>query len=144
MNQEHFLSVLRFLKVKERGPNFWRGTNFGQCLNYLCYTVLDFNFKTFLDPNSSSFITFQCILHDPGVLFSESWNFYISGRVDLISGVNQLCKISELFSHPFCISILKVLWTQIFHHSLNFSHFCMNQEYFSQSPWIFTNWRGRT
>ena len=139
MNQEHFLSVLRFLKVKERGPNFWRGTNFGQCLNYLCYTVLDFNFKTFLDPNSSSFITFQCILHDPGVLFSESWNFYISGRVDLISGVNQLCTISELFGSPFCIWILKVLWTQIFCHSLQISHFCMNKEYFSQSAEISLN-----
>ena len=139
MNQEHFLSVLRFLKVKERGPNFWRGTNFGQCLNYLCYTVLDFNFKTFLDPNSSSFITFQCILHDPGVLFSESWNLYISGRVDLISGVNQLCTISELFGSPFCIWILKVLWTQIFCHSLQISHFYMNKEYFSQSAEISLN-----
>ena len=31
--------------------------------------LLYFNFKSFPDPNSSSFIAFQCILHDWGVFF---------------------------------------------------------------------------
>ena len=35
--------------------------------------------------------------------------------------------MSELFGPPFCISILKVLWTQILCHSLDFSPFCMNR-----------------
>ena len=38
--------------------------------------LLYFNFKSFMDRKSLSFIRFQCILHDSGVLFLESWNFY--------------------------------------------------------------------
>ena len=38
--------------------------------------LLQFNFKSFIDSNSFSFIRFQCILHGSGKLFSESWNFY--------------------------------------------------------------------
>ena len=37
--------------------------------------LLYFNFKIFKEPNSLSFIRFQCTLHDSGVLFSESLNF---------------------------------------------------------------------
>ena len=37
--------------------------------------LLYFNFKIFKEPNSLSFIRFQCTLHDSGVLFSESSNF---------------------------------------------------------------------
>ena len=74
---------------------------------------LYFNFKRFLDPNSLSFIRFQCILHDSGVIFAECWNFYKLKRGDLISGGNRFCRKSELFGPPpFCISILKVLWTK--------------------------------
>ena len=65
--------------------------------------LLYFNFKSFMDPNSSSFIRFQCILHDSGVLFSESWNFYKLKRGDLISGGNQFCRKSELFGPPFLL-----------------------------------------
>ena len=88
----------------------------------ICSPLLYFNFKSFTDPNSSSFIRFQCILHDSGVLFSESWNFYKLKRGDLISGGNQFCRKSELFGPPFCISILKVLWIQIHLHSLDLMH----------------------
>ena len=87
--------------------------------------LLYFNFKSFLDPNSSSFIRFQSILHEWGRLFSESWNFYKLKRGDLISGGNQFCRKSELFGPPFCISIFKVLCTQIFCHSLDFNAFCL-------------------
>ena len=92
-----------------------------------------FNFKSFMDPNSSSLIRFQCILRDSGVLFSESWNFYKLKRGDLISGGNEFCRKSELFGSPFCISILKVLWRQILRPYLDFNGFCMIKENFSES-----------
>ena len=61
-----------------------------------------------MDPNSLLFITFQCILHDSGVLFSGFSNLYKLKREDLISAGNQFCRIPELFCPLFCISILKV------------------------------------
>ena len=101
--------------------------------------LLYFNFKNFLDPHSSPFIRFQCILYDSGVLLSAFPNFYKLKRGDLISAGNQFCRMSELFGLPFCISILKVLWTQILRRSLHFNVFCMIQEYFSQGFQICTN-----
>ena len=133
-----FLRVFQFLQIKEGGPNFWGGPIL-QKVRIICSPLLYFNFKSFLDPNSLSFITFQCILHDSGVVFPESLNVYKVKRRDLISGGNQFCRKSELFGPPFCISILKVLWTQIHRHSLDFNAFCMIQEYFSQSLEISTN-----
>ena len=65
-----------------------------------------------MDPNSSSFIRFQSILHESGRLFSQSWNFYKLKRGNLISGGNQFCRKSELFGPLFCSWILKVLWSQ--------------------------------
>ena len=127
-----FLRVLKFPQIKEGGPNFW-GEPILQKVWIIWSLLRYFNFKGFTDPDSSSFIRFQCILHDWGVLFSESWNFYKLKKVDLISGGNQFCRKSELFGPPFCISILKVLWTQIHRPSLYFNGFCMIQEYFLQS-----------
>ena len=136
-----FFRVLKFLQIKERGPNFW-GEPILQNVWIIWSPLLYFNFKSFLDPNSSSFIRFQSILHEWGRLFWESWNFYKLKRGDLISGGNQFCRKSELFGPPFCISILKVLWTQIHRHSLDLNAFCMTEEYFSQSLEISTSWRG--
>ena len=133
-----FLRVLKFLEIKESGPNFW-GEPILQKVWIIWSPHLYFNFKSFMDPNFLSFIRFQCILYDSVVPFSESWNFHKLKRVDLISGWNQFCRKSELFGPPFCISILKVLWTQIHRHSLDFNAFCMIQEYFSQSLEISTN-----
>ena len=133
-----FLKVLTYLQIKEGGPHFW-GEPILQKVWIIWSPLLYFNFKSFLDPNSSSFIRFQCILHDSGVLFSESWNFYKLKRGDLISWGNQFCRKSELFGPPFCIWIIKVLSTQIRCHSLDFNAFCMIQEYFSQSLEISTN-----
>ena len=133
-----FRRVLKFLQIKEGGPNFW-GEPILQNVWIIWSPLLFFNFKSFVDPNSLSFIRFQCILHDSGVLFSESWNFYKLKRGDLISVGNQFCRMSELFGPPFCISILKVLWTQFLCHSLDFNAFCMIQEYFFQSFEISTN-----
>ena len=133
-----FLSVLKFLQIKEEGPNFL-GEPILQKVWIIWSPLLYFNFKSFLEPNSSPFISFQWILYDPEVLLSGFWNFYELKRGDLISEENQFCRMSELFGPPFCISILKVLWTQILRHSLDFSPFCMNEEDFSQSPEISTN-----
>ena len=137
------LRVFKFVKIKEGGSNFW-GEPILQNVWIIWSPLLYFNFKSFMDPNSSSFIRSQCILHDWVVLFSEFWNFYKLKRGDLISRGNQFCRTFELFGPPFCISMLKVLWTQILRHSLDFSPMCMNQEDFPQSPEISTNLRGAT
>ena len=94
-------------KLKEGGSNFW-GEPILQNVWIIWSPLLYFNFKSFLDPNSSPFISFQCILYDSGVLLSGFSNFYKLKRGDLISGGNQFCRMSELFGPPFCISILKV------------------------------------
>ena len=133
-----FLIVLKFLQIKDGVPNFW-GEPILQKVWIIWSPFLYFNFKSFMDPNSSSFTRSQCILHDWRALFSEPWNFYKLKMGDPISGGNQFCRKSELFGPPFCISILKVLWTQIHRHSLDFNAFCMIQEYFSQSLEISTN-----
>ena len=103
---------------------------------------LYFNFKSFVEPSSLLFITFQCILDELGVLFWESWNFYKLKRWDLISWWNQFCRMTKLFGPLSCISIVKVFYTQILRHSLHFNAFCMIQEYFSQRLWISSNQRG--
>ena len=97
-----FLRVLKFLQIKEGGPNFW-GEPILQKVWIIWSPLLYFNFKSFTDPNSLSFIRFQCILHDSGVLFSKPRNFNKFKRGDLISGGNQFCRKSKLFGPPFCI-----------------------------------------
>ena len=98
-----FSESWNFHKLK-RGDLISGGTNFAESLNYLV-PLLYFNFKSFKYRNSSSFIRFQCILHDSGVIFSESWNFYKLKRGDLFSGGNQ--ESLNYWVPPFCISILK-------------------------------------
>ena len=97
-----FLRVLKFLQIEEGGPNFW-SEQFLQKVWIISSPLLYLNFKSFVDPNSFSFITSQCILHHWGVLFSESSNFYKLKRGDIISKGNQFCKKSELFGPPFPI-----------------------------------------
>ena len=133
-----FPTLLRLLKIKKWETNFW-GKSILQKVWIIWSLLLYFNFKSFMDPNSSSFIRFQCILHDSGVLFWDSWNFYKLKTGYLISDGNQFCRKSELFGPAFCISILKVLWSKIIHHSLDFNAFCMIQEYFSQTNQISKN-----
>ena len=133
-----FLRGLEFLQIKEWGSNS-RGEPILKKVWIIWSPLLYLNFKSFMDPNSLWFIRFICILHDSGVLFSESWNFYKLKKGDLISGANQFWRKSELFGPSFCISILKVLRTQILRHSLDFNLLWMIQEYVSQSLEIFTN-----
>ena len=122
-----FLRVLKVLQIKERGPNFY-GEPLLQngWINWSPFQY--FNFKSFLDPNSSSIIRFRCIVDDSGGLFSESIIFYKLKRGYLISGTDQFCRKSELFGPPFSISILKILWTQILCHSLDSNTFYMTKE----------------
>ena len=126
-------------KPKEGGRNFWGGEPILQKVWIIWCPLLYFNFKTFMDPNSLSFYRSQYILHGSRVLFSESWKFYKLKMGDLISGRSQFCRKSELFGPLFCISILKVLPTQIFRHSLDFNAFWMIKECFSQSLEISAN-----
>ena len=102
-----FSESWNFYKLK-RGELISGGNQFCRMSDLFGPPLLYLNFKSFIDPNSSSFIAFQCILHDSGVLFKESWNLYKLKRGDLISGGNQFCRMSELFGPPFCFSILKV------------------------------------
>ena len=134
--RSNFLRVLKFLQIKEGRPIFWGESRISELLGP---PLLYFNFKSFLDKNSLSFIRFQCVVHDSRVLFSESSNFYKLKRGDLISGGNQFCRMSELFGPTSCISVLKVFQTQTLHHSLYFNVFCVIQECFSKSPEISTN-----
>ena len=93
------LRVFKFLQIKEGVPNFW-GEPILQNVWIIWSLLLYFNFKSFLDPNSSPFISFQCILYDSEVLLSGFSNFYKLKRGDLISGGNQFCRMSELFGPP--------------------------------------------
>ena len=70
-----FVRVLKFLQIKEGGPNFW----WEPILEKVWITwspLLYINFKSFKSPISWSFIRCQCILHGSEVLFSKSSNFY--------------------------------------------------------------------
>ena len=126
------LRVFKFLQVKE-------GELILQKVWIIWSPLLYFNFKSLMDSNFLSFIRFQCILYDSVVLFSESWNFYKLKRGDLICKGNQFCRKSQLFGPPFCISILKVLCTQIHRDSLDLIVFCMIEECFSQTLQISTS-----
>ena len=70
-----FLRVLKFLQIKEGGPNFW-GEPILQNVWIIWSPLLYLNLKSSMDRNSWSFIRFQFILHESGRLFWESWNFY--------------------------------------------------------------------
>ena len=133
-----FPRVFKCLEIKEGQPNFW-GKPILSKVWFIWSPLLYLNFKSFMDPNSSSFIRFQCILRESQVLFWESRNFYKLKTGNLISGGTQFCWKSELFGSRFCISILKLLWIQIFRHSLDFNAFCVIWEYFSDCLEISTN-----
>ena len=98
-NSEDFFCHALEISTKEGGPNFSEEPIL-QKVWIIWSTLLYFNFKNLMDPNSSSFIRFQCILHDSGVIFSKSWNFCKLRRGDLIYWGTQFCKNSELFGHP--------------------------------------------
>ena len=126
-----FLRVLKCLQIKEWGPNFW-GNQFCRKSELFGPPFRIFILKVLWTENHRHSLDFNLI-------FAESWNFYKLKRGDLISWGNQFWRKCELFGSPFCISTLKVLWTQIHRHSLHFNAFCNIQEYFSQSLEISAN-----
>ena len=84
--EEILSDVSNFYKLKREvlisgGNQFWRK------LNYLVPLSV-FNFKSFEDPNSLSFIRFGRISLDSGVPLSDFWNFYKLKRGDRLSGSN--------------------------------------------------------
>ena len=113
--RNYFLRVFKFLQIKA-GDLISGREPILQKVWIIWSPGLYFNFKSFKDPSSSSFIRFQWILIYSGVPFSDFWSLEKLKRGDLISRENQLCRKSELLGPPFSISILNVLWTQILHH----------------------------
>ena len=101
-----FPRVAKFLKINEGWRNFW-GELILQNVWIIWSPLLYLNFKSFLDPNSSPFISFQCIFKDWGVPLSWFSNFYKFKREDLISGGNQFCRMFELFGPPLLYFNLK-------------------------------------
>ena len=128
----HDSGVFKSLQIKEGTCNFWREPIW-QKVWIIWSPLLYSNFKIFKYRLFLSFISFQCVLDDTGLLFSELWNFYKVKRGYLISWGNQFCIKPDLFGSPFSISILKVLGTEFVRHSLDFNALCMIQEYLSQS-----------
>ena len=73
-----------FLKLKN-GDLISRGEPILQNGWIICSPFLYFDFRNLEDQNSSSWMRFQCILHDWAVLFWGFWNFLKLNRGDLIS-----------------------------------------------------------
>ena len=69
-----FLRVFKSLQIKEGTCNFWREPIW-QKVWIIWFILLYLNFQSFRDPNFSSFIRFQYIMHDLGVLFLEFCKF---------------------------------------------------------------------
>ena len=90
------------------------------------------------DQYFSSFIRFQCILHDSAILFKFpqikkggivflGWRGVVGGRG------HQFCETAELFVPPPPLYFILKIWsTEILCHSLDFNAFYMITEYFSQ------------
>ena len=70
-----FSEFWNFYKLKN-GVLISGGNQFCKKCELFYPPLLYFNFKSFMDPNSLSFIRFQCILYDSEALFSKFWDFY--------------------------------------------------------------------
>ena len=128
-----FLRFLKFIQIKVGGPNFWGEPIFQNVLiiwSPFRISILKVWWALFLC-HSLDYNTF-CMIQK-----------YFSQRGDLISGRNQFCRKSELFGLPFCISISKILLTQILCHSVDLNAFCMIWGYLSQILEISANERGK-
>ena len=78
-----FSTFWNFVKIK-RVVLISSGDPFLQNDWIIWSALLCFNFRNLKDPSSSSFIRFQCILHDSAVLFSSFWSFAKLKNEDLI------------------------------------------------------------
>ena len=107
MNEEDFL------EIKDGWPNFW-GEPILQNVWIIWSPLLCFNFKTFLDPNFWSFIRFQCILYDSGVLLSRFSNLYKLKRRDFISGGTNFSECLNYLVHPSVFKFQKCFRPKFF------------------------------
>ena len=130
------LRVFKFVQIKVGGSNFWWEPIL-QNVWIIWSPLLYFNFKSFLDPNSSSFNRFQCILYDSGILRSGFSNLYKLKRRDLISGGSQFCRVSELFGPHFCISILKSSMDPNYSSFIRFQSILLESERLFLKSWNF-------
>ena len=120
-------------------PLFLGWTNSGESLNNLVPHSV-FQFKTLMETkvcHSLDFNAFCTIREYVSQTFKSlnknKWGTKVLGKINF-GKVWIICS-------PFGISILNVLKTQIFCHSLDFNALCMIQEYFSHSLEIFANQR---
>ena len=127
-----FLRLFKFLPNTEGGPNFCREQMLRK-ISIILSLLQYLKCKIFRDPESLSFLRFQCVQHDSEVLFQEQRNFHQLKRG------NQFCKYFELFRAPFCILVLKVVGREVLRHLLDFDGFFLIREYLSQSFQISTN-----
>ena len=79
-----FSGFWKFIKLKRGDLISWREPIL-QNVWIIWSPLWYFNFRSLKDPNSWSFIRFQCILHDSAVLFSVFSNFLKLKRGELIS-----------------------------------------------------------
>ena len=76
-----------------------------------------------MDPNSSSFIRFQCILPDSGVLLSEPWNFHKLKMGDIISGGTNFAESLSYLVPPSVSQFSKFFRSKFFVIHLISMHF---------------------
>ena len=71
--------------------------------------ILYVTFKNVTNPNSWSFISFQCILYQSLARFVSFWMFrqIKKGRLNFLGEINS-AKTTELLGHSFLISGLKI------------------------------------
>ena len=93
------LRVLKFVQIKGEGFNLC-GEPIFQKVWIIWSPLLYFNLKSSMDPNYSSFIRFQSIMHELGKVLWESSNFYKLKMGDIICGLDEFCKMSDLFGPP--------------------------------------------
>ena len=109
-----FLRLLKFRKFNRTDLISWREPILLHCW-IIWSPLLYFNIKIFKDPNSSSFLRFQCsmddlisssfirvlfVLHGSRVLFSDLSNFNKSNRGDLISWGNSVLQNGWIIWSP--------------------------------------------
>ena len=129
-----------FLQIKEGRPMFLEKPIL-QKVWFIQSPLLYFTYKRFMDPNFSSFIIFQWVLNDSGVLFSESWNFYMVKEWGRSFWVEPILQQVWIIWSPLLYFNFKSFMETISSHLLDFNAFCIIQEYFSRSLEISTNYR---
>ena len=122
-----FLRVLKFVQFKEGGSDFW-WERILQKVRIIWCPLLYLNCKSFMYPNSLSFIRFQCILYDSLVLFSDSWNFYKLKRGDQISSGEPI------------FQKVWIIWLPVLYFNLK-SFLDPNSSWFIMSQCILHDWR---